>query len=101
MVIATPDSPEVNKKVFEDCREQHILVNVADPPLQCDFYMGSIVKKGILKLGSRQMANTQHSPSDFDNGWKTSCQNKSMIFSISYTFTDRKSKRILIKKLMR
>ncbi len=51
MVITTTDSPEVNKKVFEDCREQHILVNVADIPSQCNFYMGSIVTKGNLKIG--------------------------------------------------
>jgi len=51
MIIATTDSPEVNEKVFEDCREQCILVNVADSPSQCDFYMGSIVTKGNLKIG--------------------------------------------------
>ena len=51
LVIATTDSPEVNQKVFVDCREKNILVNVADSPLQCDFYMGSIVTKGDLKIG--------------------------------------------------
>ena len=51
IVIATTDSPEVNQKVFADCREKNILVNVADSPLQCDFYMGSIVTKGNLKIG--------------------------------------------------
>ena len=51
IVIATTDSPEVNQKIFADCREKNILVNVADSPLQCDFYMGSIVTKGNLKIG--------------------------------------------------
>ena len=51
IVIATTDSPEVNQKVFADCREKNILVNVADSPSQCDFYMGSIVTKGNLKIG--------------------------------------------------
>ena len=51
LVIATTDSPEANQKVFSDCREKNILVNVADSPLQCDFYMGSIVTKGDLKIG--------------------------------------------------
>ena len=51
LVVATTDSPEVNQKVFSDCREKNILVNVADSPLQCDFYMGSIVTKGDLKIG--------------------------------------------------
>ena len=51
IVIATTDSPEVNQKVFTNCREKNILVNVADSPMQCDFYMGSIVTKGNLKIG--------------------------------------------------
>lgn len=51
IVIATTDNPEVNQKVFTHCREKNILVNVADSPLQCDFYMGSIVTKGDLKIG--------------------------------------------------
>lgn len=50
MVIATTDQPEVNKQVFEDCRHRNILVNVADNPPLCDFYMGSIVTKGNLKV---------------------------------------------------
>ncbi len=50
MVIATTDKPEVNKQVFEDCRAKQILVNVADNPPLCDFYMGGIVSKGHLKI---------------------------------------------------
>jgi hypothetical protein len=38
------------------------------------------------------MANPQHLPSVCDNSWKTSYENKWMIFSISYTFTACKSK---------
>ena len=51
MVIATTDQPKVNQQVFEDCRKRNILVNVADNPPLCDFYMGSIVTKGNLKVG--------------------------------------------------
>ena len=50
MAIATTDKPEVNKQVFHDCRSQSILVNVADNPPLCDFYLGSIVTKGNLKI---------------------------------------------------
>lgn len=50
MAIATTDKPEVNKQVFHDCRSQSILINVADNPPLCDFYMGSIVTKGNLKI---------------------------------------------------
>jgi precorrin-2 dehydrogenase/sirohydrochlorin ferrochelatase len=50
MVIATTDLPEVNVKVYEDCRSQNKLVNVADNPPYCDFYMGGIVTKGNVKV---------------------------------------------------
>ena len=40
IVVATTDLPEVNEKVYKDCRRRSILVNVADNPPFCDFYMG-------------------------------------------------------------
>ena len=51
IVIATTDVPEVNKKVQQACNKRQILVNVADTPELCDFYMGGIVTKGNLKIG--------------------------------------------------
>lgn len=51
IVIATTDNPAINLKVNADCKKRHILVNVADTPDQCDFYMGGIVTKGNLKIG--------------------------------------------------
>ena len=50
LVIATTDQPKVNERIYCDCRRKHILVNVADNPPLCDFYMGGIVTKGNLKL---------------------------------------------------
>ena len=50
MVIATTDVPSVNVQVYEDCRAMDKLVNVADTPPFCDFYMGGIVTKGNVKL---------------------------------------------------
>lgn len=50
IVIATTDVPEVNVKVYEDCRKLDKLVNVADNPPYCDFYMGGIVTKGNVKV---------------------------------------------------
>ncbi len=50
MVIATTDSISVNEQVYYDCRSQNILVNVADNPPYCDFYMGGIVTKGNVKV---------------------------------------------------
>ncbi len=50
MVVATTDVPKVNEKVHADCRKRAILVNVADNPPYCDFYMGGIVTKGNVKV---------------------------------------------------
>lgn len=50
MVIATTDNISVNTKAYNDCRMRNILVNVADNPPYCDFYMGGIVTKGNVKV---------------------------------------------------
>jgi precorrin-2 dehydrogenase/sirohydrochlorin ferrochelatase len=50
IVIATTDDPKVNIQVYEDCRKLDKLVNVADNPPYCDFYMGGIVTKGNVKV---------------------------------------------------
>ena len=50
MVIATTDVVPVNIEVYKDCKERCILVNVADNPPYCDFYMGGIVTKGNIKI---------------------------------------------------
>ncbi|MEN8880247.1 MAG: bifunctional precorrin-2 dehydrogenase/sirohydrochlorin ferrochelatase [Polaribacter sp.] len=50
IVVATTDIPEVNVQVWKDCRALSKLVNVADNPPYCDFYMGGIVTKGNVKV---------------------------------------------------
>ena len=50
MVVACTDKPEVNEQVYHDCRKLSKLVNVADNPPFCDFYMGGIVTKGNVKV---------------------------------------------------
>lgn len=50
IVVATTDIPEVNVQVWKDCRAEAKLVNVADNPPYCDFYMGGIVTKGNVKV---------------------------------------------------
>ena len=50
LVIATTDLPKVNMRIYKDCRKRNTLVNVADNPPYCDFYMGGIVTKGNVKI---------------------------------------------------
>lgn len=51
LVIGATNFYEVNKQVYTDAKAAGILVNVADTPELCDFYLGSTVKKGNLKIG--------------------------------------------------
>ena len=50
IVVATTNDVRVNEQVYKDCKARDILVNVADNPPFCDFYMGGIVTKGHVKL---------------------------------------------------
>lgn len=50
LVVACTDKVHVNETVYHDCRKESILVNVADNPPFCDFYMGGIVTKGNVKV---------------------------------------------------
>jgi uncharacterized protein len=49
-VIATTDDKAVNIEVKRLAEDRRILANVADTPDYCDFYLGSIVQKGSLKI---------------------------------------------------
>lgn len=48
-VIAVNDK-EVSQIIRTAAKEKKILVNVADTPEQCDFYLSSVVQKGNLKI---------------------------------------------------
>jgi precorrin-2 dehydrogenase/sirohydrochlorin ferrochelatase len=50
IVIGATDDLQVNLTIHQDCKKENILVNLADNPPYCDFYMGGIVTKGNLKL---------------------------------------------------
>jgi precorrin-2 dehydrogenase/sirohydrochlorin ferrochelatase len=50
MVIAATDDETINHLIYLMCRKRGILVNVADNPPLCDFYMGGIVTKGNVKI---------------------------------------------------
>lgn len=50
LVIVGTNDKAVNHQVREDCKARKILVNVADTPDLCDFYLSSVVKKGDLKV---------------------------------------------------
>ncbi|MFD0760705.1 bifunctional precorrin-2 dehydrogenase/sirohydrochlorin ferrochelatase [Lutibacter aestuarii] len=50
LVIICTNSLKVNTKAYQHCKAKKLLVNVADNPPYCDFYMGGIVTKGVVKI---------------------------------------------------
>jgi siroheme synthase-like protein len=51
LLILATDSRQTNACIRAMAKQQGILTNVADTPELCDFYLGSTVKKGDLKIG--------------------------------------------------
>ena len=50
VVIAATDDRVLNRQVYVDAKAVNVLVNVADTPELCDFYMGGIVTRGNVKI---------------------------------------------------
>ena len=50
IVIVAIDDKNISNYIRVLCKQKKLLVNVADTPELCDFYLGSIVDKGNLKI---------------------------------------------------
>lgn len=50
LVIGATDNKAVNRQIRDEAKERFLLVNIADTPELCDFYLGGIVTKGNLKI---------------------------------------------------
>jgi precorrin-2 dehydrogenase/sirohydrochlorin ferrochelatase len=51
IVILATDDRKLHEAIREFTRTRNLLINVADTPDLCDFYLGSVVTKGNLKIG--------------------------------------------------
>lgn len=51
LIIAAVNSFETSAQIKKDAQSKSKLANVADKPSLCDFYLGSVVKKGSVKIG--------------------------------------------------
>ncbi len=51
VVILATDNKNLHERIRLQARKKRILVNVADTPDLCDFYLGSVVTKGNVKIG--------------------------------------------------
>lgn len=50
LVIAAVNDIELAEQIRNDAKQKGKLINVADKPSLCDFYLGSIVTKGDIKI---------------------------------------------------
>ncbi|HEX6773922.1 MAG TPA: bifunctional precorrin-2 dehydrogenase/sirohydrochlorin ferrochelatase [Acidobacteriaceae bacterium] len=51
LVIAATNDPKVNHAVYENASAAGVLANAVDDPPYCDFYFGSVVRRGPLQIG--------------------------------------------------
>ena len=51
LIMLATNNATLNAHVRQLASSRHILLNVADKPALCDFYLGSVVQKGNLKIG--------------------------------------------------
>jgi len=50
LVIVATDDEVLNVEIYNECKRRNLLVNLADNPTYCDFYLGGIVTKGNVKI---------------------------------------------------
>jgi precorrin-2 dehydrogenase / sirohydrochlorin ferrochelatase len=51
LVLLATDNRQLHETIRNFARSRRLLINVADTPELCDFYLGSVVTKGNLKIG--------------------------------------------------
>ena len=50
LAVAATAAAEVNQQVFQEARRRNVLINAVDDPRHCDFYYGSVVRRGPLQI---------------------------------------------------
>lgn len=50
IAIVAVNDRAISESIARDARAKGVLVNVADTPDLCDFYLGSVIRKGSLKI---------------------------------------------------
>jgi len=51
LLILATNNKALHERIKTEAQKRRILTNVADTPDLCDFYLGSVVQKGDLKIG--------------------------------------------------
>ena len=50
MVLTALDDPELSKHIYSLAKKRRFNINVADVPPLCDFYFGSVIRRGPLQV---------------------------------------------------
>jgi precorrin-2 dehydrogenase/sirohydrochlorin ferrochelatase len=50
VVVAATSSPSLHATIYRQARRRGVLCNVVDDPEHCDFYYGSVVRRGELQI---------------------------------------------------
>jgi len=59
LAVAATSSPALHARIFREARRHRVLCNVVDDPAHCDFYYGSVVRRGALQIA---ISTGGHSP---------------------------------------
>lgn len=59
LVVAATSSPSLHAQIYRQARRRGVLCNVVDDPEHCDFYYGSVVRRGELQIA---ISTGGHSP---------------------------------------
>jgi precorrin-2 dehydrogenase/sirohydrochlorin ferrochelatase len=59
LVVAATSSPALHARIYRQAGRRGILCNVVDDPEHCDFYYGSVVRRGALQIA---ISTAGHSP---------------------------------------
>lgn len=59
LVVATTSSPALHAAIYKQAGRRGVLCNVVDDPEHCDFYYGSVVRRGLLQIA---ISTGGHSP---------------------------------------
>lgn len=58
LVVAATSSPALHAKIYKEAKRRGILCNVVDDPRHCDFYYGSVVRRGSLQIAISTEGNS-------------------------------------------
>lgn len=50
LVVAATSSAKLHEQIYKQAQQRGVLCNVVDDPPHCDFYYGSVVRRGALQI---------------------------------------------------